>query len=578
MKGASQDGIGIAERPALVCARDRLDGSLVAFREDIQAAAQQFTELAADLEQVLEATAGIVTCVEEECVPAIGPVAECLGTAARKFLADRMGSVSSVGESFARETAMLERLGGLTAKQHAIAREARTLSVLAAVEVARLGSAGQGFECMAQELAEFSTTIQTGSEGVRQQIEQRRQAMAQRQKQLQTTLGRMRQRFDSIEAELGEAISGVDRAVTELIRIPSDFRSCLSEIGERVSRVVAAVQTEDMTRQQTEHVREALQGLIEEQSDGAGPTPEENARRAALLDIQQLQMETARAGTADWIAQIDECIHGISSIGQSEVAAMGARILEQGEGLQKQLERIEELKRESASDDADLMECIAGLRGLMEIAQVHLGRLQNARDRMRLLNFNSMVEARRLGTQAVAVLEIARSISRISAEWSELTDRSSEAIEAMLSASAQSEEEHRAATRASLDALEAVQRDGKEGMAALNGAAAIAGNGAARAESAVARLQQRIDGLGRIAGRLRDEATTVDAARREVMDAGEKAGRAGAGAEFDRQRLEAECAAHYTCELERRVLRAALYGEPLGDIHAAVAGNDVELF
>lgn len=578
MNVAATGETGVQAGHALKRAHDHLDGALGAFHGDIHEVAQQFTELAADTERVLEAAAGIVACVEEECAPSIGPVAQRLGTAGRQFLEDRMSTVSTVAESFKRETSMLEGLGNLTARQHEIAREARTLSVLAAVEVARLGDAGRGFECMVRELDEFSTTIRSGSEGVQQQIEQRRQAMAQRQQRLRVSLGRMRQRFDANEAELSEAIAGVNQAVAELVRIPSDYRSSLSEIGDRVGRVVAAVQTEDMTRQQTEHVRDALGSLAEGLVGGVEPTPEEDARMAALLDIQQLQMEMARKATEEWIAQVDECIHGISSIGQGEVAALETRILDQGEGLRKQLERIEDLKCESASDDADLLECIAGLRSLMEIAQGHLGRLQEARGRMRLLNFNSMIEARRLGKRAAAVLEIARSISRISTEWNELTDRSGEAIDAMLNASSESEAEHRAAAEASREVLETVQRDGNAGLETLRAAAALARSGAAQAESAVARMQKRIEGLSRIAGRLRATTAIVEEARLEVVDVQQQLGSVGAGVEFDRRSLEEECAASYTCEQERHVLRSVLYGEPLTDVHALVVGNDVELF
>jgi myosin heavy subunit len=333
-----------------------------------------------------------------------------------------------------------------------------------------------------------------------------------------------------------------------------------------------------MTRQQIEHVRDLLRSLTEGLGGCAEQAPEEDARLVALLDIQQLQMETARQGTEEWIAQIDECIRGISIIGQSEVAALETRILDQGEGLRKQLDRIEELKQESVTDDADLLECIAGLRGVMEIAQGHLVRLKDARERMRLLNFNSMIEARRLGKQAAAVLEIARSISRISTEWSELTDRSGEAIEQMMNASSQSETEHRMATGASREALESVQRDGNAGVETLQAAAALASSGAAQAESAMARMQQRIEGLSRIAGRLRGATASVEEARRAVVAVREQVGRGGAGVEFDRQRLEEECASSYTCEMERQVLRSVLYGEALMDVHALAAGNDVELF
>ena len=79
----------------------------------------------------------------------------------------------------------------------------------------------------------------------------------------------------------------------------------------------------------------------------------------------------------------------------------------------------------------------------MQTTNAHLERSRQTRDRMQLLNFNSMIEARHLGSQAAAVLEVTRNIGRISTAWSELTRQSGDALEEMLSSSARAEERHK---------------------------------------------------------------------------------------------------------------------------------------
>ena len=65
-------------------------------------------------------------------------------------------------------------------------------------------------------------------------------------------------------------------------------------------------------------------------------------------------------------------------------------------------------------------------------------------------------------------------------------------------------------------------------------------------------------------------------AQRDKMQ--EAAGEAE-GEECDRAALESAYSGRYTTEIERSIMRAALYGESVpAATAAAIAGNDVELF
>lgn len=577
MSGLAVETIAPEIHPALMHARGLLERALGSLREEIHAAATRFTRLAAEVNGVLELTAGIVGCVEGDCAESVAPTVERLGAAARQFLEERIGSVSQVAGVFANEAAMLERLDVLTTSQRAIAREARSLSVLAAVEVARLGDLGLGFEYMARELDQFSSAVMAGTDGVRKQIERRRAGEEERCRDLKASLERMRRRFDAIEADLGEAIGVVDKTVSELTRIPAQFRDCLQGTGDRIGRVVAAVQTEDFTRQQTEHVRDAL-GQMARNGSSAEAAPEQRKRQAAILKVQEMQLESVRAQTAEWITQMEECIQDISRIGLSDVAAIGSRILEQEKGLSGQMQRIEELERQSDADDEELTACLAGLHNLLAMARDHLNRSLEARDRMQLLNFNSMIEARRLGDRATVVLEIARNISRVSSGWGELTERSGEAMESMLDTAGRAEESHRESSRTRKENLEAAWRESRASLAALNHAADVAGRNGTEVDAAVARLQREIAGLGQIAGRLRGAVDLLNDGLREIESTGQSLRPVEELSEAEKQDVESECAAEYTCELERQILRAALYGEAAPVASSMAAGNEVELF
>ena len=368
-------------------------------------------------------------------------------------------------------------------------------------------------------------------------------------------------------------------ALLDFARIPADFQQCVTLIAANISRVVEAVQMQDITRQQTEHVRDMLMSISSDLGNCEAPNGHRQTRHPAILRVQAFQIESARTSTAEWVSQINQCLESILQAGSSDVAAIGAKILEQERGLSSQLSRIERLEQDCAADDAEIEACLVGIGELMRTTKAHLERSRNARDRMQLLNFNSMIEARHLGSQATAVLEITRNIGRISTGWSELTARSGDALASMLSSSARAEEVHRTKTRASLQNLGNARRKSHGGVAALAKAAAIAGNNGARVGAAVTALHDDSIVLERIAGRLAHAIVLMEEARNQIESSGAACPPGPVALTWDdRQQIENECAAMYTSELERRVLRAALDGEAIPAVAATVTGNDVELF
>jgi len=565
--------------PGILRAQESIDQALILSSEEICASARQFEGLAAQVGVVLDLTAGIVSCVESDCGGSIVPMAQRLSVAARQFIAERIQSVSTIADIFTNESGMLERLAGLTREQQSMARESRALGIVASIEVARLGKAGEGFAYMAHELEDFARMILSGAEKVRRQTDERKAGVAQRKQALGRSIERMRKDFKGIETEVDDAIGKMDRAVTGMARIPSEFRECVSAIGERIARVVAAVQMQDISRQQIEHVRAALSNLSEPDF-GEEREPSTQARRAAILRIQKMQMECARTSTVDWIAQIDQCLEGIMSVSSSQVLAIGAKIQEQENSLAAQLERFEFLERDSEGDAQAIEHCLEELNTLSQLVKEYLDRSRSARDRMQLLNFNSMIEARNLGAKAAAVLEIARNISRISSAWGALTDRSGKAMTELLAASSLAEQANRAGAEATLETLDQARQESHAGLKLMQSAAATAAEQGIRVEAAVSRLRQEIRNADRIAGRLRESLKLMEQAIEEIGHAAEEL-RNGAKADdasLDAKQLEADCSAEYTCELERNVLRAVLYGEPMPTMQPAAIGNDVELF
>lgn len=561
-------------------ARDLLEQAAASCHQQVARAAARFEVLAAAADKVQELTSEIVQCVETDSAEAVVSAAEKLAAAARAFLLRRVDWFAVVAGVFRDESSMLGTLGALGRDQYAIAREGRALGMLAAIEVARLGEAGTGLEYMTRELDDFAAMVISGAQTVRSQTEERCAGLDDRRRAFEDSANRLRCHLDQMDAELNELIAEMNCAAAEQARIPTEFRASVAAIAEKISHVVSAVQVEDITRQQADHVCEALAAMLDEGRWSAS-SPMDRARRVATLQVQAAQMLNVACTTERWNNDIADCLQSILRVSSTDLGTIGAGILEQDRNLAAQLDRIAILERESEADHAGIEQFLQGLQGLSQMVSAHLNHARAARERMQLLNFNSMIEARRMGSRAAAVLEIARNICRISSNWGILTDRSEAAMNKIIEASRRAELADGDVTASAGDNLARAQQESREGMTALRRTSAAVAEIGARVADAVGDLRREVDVAEPIAQGVRESVQWIEEAVALLNRARQAAAEGGIVqmAEADLRQLEAECAAAYTCEVERSVLRGALYGEqePSPE-HSADIGNDVELF
>jgi chromosome segregation ATPase len=270
----------------------------------------------------------------------------------------------------------------------------------------------------------------------------------------------------------------------------------------------------------------------------------------------------------------------ILSISSSEVVGIGPVVVEQERELSRQLGGFERLEQGCMADNAEVQSALAGLSKLMELVGDHLERSRLVRDRLQLLTFNSIIEASHLGAKADAILEISENIKRISSSWSEMTNRSAQAMDEILGLVEKSKSEMNAFSQGGNDELRAAQSETMNGLEQLRAAAHFASDQAAAIEDSTQKLQAKIEQIGATADRMDACFNNLGAVLGQVEAAGLQweTDHPGAAARCDHQEVEEMFSAFYTTEIERDVLRAALCGTAVPVAEHNLAGNDVELF
>lgn len=537
--------------------------------------AGDFEAMAQATHGMVEGAAAIVACTRGERLQGVQDGVHRLGEATRHFLRQRLESTARVVETVAAEADLLARLARQTQAQKAIVRETAMLRVLTNIEVARLGEVGIGFEYLAHELEDFATAVAESIGALTAHTEERRAEIETTRRELTAELPRVREEYAQLEAILARAQAEVDTTLGELQATPARFQGCAEEIAQQIAGVVAAIQANDITRQQMEHVRSALHAIAAEMESSGG-----SAELAEGLTIQSYQVRSIQATAEGWTGQIRRCLDAIGQLAAAEILNLGRGALGRERELEAELARIEQVEERCAADNAKVQASFTGITGLMQLVSEHLERSRAVRERLQLLMFNSIVEASHLGAQADGILEISNTIKRLSGEWSQLTQESERAMQEIRILVERNESTMETFSGGAQEELRTAREQTQGGLAILREAAGCAERRGQQIQeeagmlqgrvsevrAAGERLQRCLDGLRNVPGGIERMRTAA------VPEQGREP------AQVDAAAMEQRFGSAYTTEMERAVLRAALERGPLPTSPAALAGNGVELF
>jgi hypothetical protein len=276
------------------------------------------------------------------------------------------------------------------------------LAVLARIETARLGQSGAGLVHLVEEMRGCGDDI------------------ASRTGRILATAASLGRR---VEAEINR-ISDLDarelRALPPLMEaVALDFRtlrcrkeqgeaaagrlgSQFAEVSEAIGGVVQSIQFHDITRQQIEHVIQALQQVHDSAARASRGAP--TGGEAAILALQVAQLDNARRTFLDSIDRIDGELESIAKR-VSEMASESERLAGQSEGQSEtffagmagRFADILKAARECESCDSGARTALDDLRQALAALDAALADIQAIEVHLKRVALNAAIQAVHLG-------------------------------------------------------------------------------------------------------------------------------------------------------------------------------------
>lgn len=317
----------------------------------------------------------------------------------------------------------------------------RSLCTLTQIETARLGGAGADLGHLAAEVRPLSESIQASGEAVVAssiRLDQAVQRATQKGSELRATqLKEMPQLIASVLASL-ESFEERRRLAVEVSgRQAAEYAA----VCEAIDDLVGSIQFHDITRQQVEHVLEALRQFRSTlRGAGTGYSPLETH---TVLTLQSSQLAEAARLFAQSIGRMDR---DLESIGRRlESAAQAVREMagvstEGGDSfflkmeaqfgeIAKMLSRCVTAQAEIEAAASSLAETIGGMRA--SVAEIRGTEIQIQR-----ISTNATIRATHIGASGIALNKIAEVMQHLALESNASTDEAAGALEAMSEASA----------------------------------------------------------------------------------------------------------------------------------------------
>lgn len=305
----------------------------------------------------------------------------------------------------------------------------RMLSISTKIESARLGELGSGFITLAMDVEKLSHTVSEKSIGIMQQ----RQALSQL---ITENLAMVRSTEASQHADASAILSGIRTGLEMLSQLNEACSTAGSQaavIAEEVSAdtatVVSSMQFHDITRQQIEHVSEALEKL---QHKTAGPQDTADQPNCVSLiaevgDVCELQHAQLRHATGQLTKATQTILDSLQNIGskQSQISQQLQQALLGSSGaaetslldtMQQDMQRVTSILQRCADADQTLLQAMSEVTGTIGQIAGFVSDIEAVGSEIDLIALNAQIKAAHTGPQGAALGVLAEAIKRLSLE------------------------------------------------------------------------------------------------------------------------------------------------------------------
>ena len=311
----------------------------------------------------------------------------------------------------------------------------RMLGISTKIESSRLGEMGTGFLTLAMDVEKLSHLVSEKSSS----ILGHRQLLAG---MITDNLRLVRTSEAAQDREVGGVLASSSRSLEELVSVNSrcnSFGSLVSaisaEVSANISEVVSSMQMHDMTRQQVEHIVEALERLSAKlRTPGGEELPHEERRKLIIEagDVCELQSAQLRHATSELCGAVCSIVENLRDVAGKQVRMASETLATTGvadsgggsfmDAISRGMGTVTSVLAMCAQSDRNMAATLAKVADTMQEVTGFVTDIEDIGSEIDLIALNSQIKAAHTGREGAALGVLAEAIKRLSVDAINQTD------------------------------------------------------------------------------------------------------------------------------------------------------------
>ena len=357
----------------------------------------------------------------------------------------------------------------------------RMLSISTKIESARLGELGAGFTTLAMDVEKLSQVVSEKSSGIMTQRQSLTHLINENLVMVQATEQHQHADAHAILHAVGKNLETLEQ-LNETCSATGNQVQCISEeVSADIATVVSSMQFHDITRQQIEHVIEALEKLQQHTCTAAteqnGACPALVAETGDICELQAAQMRHA----ADQLAQATKAIlESLQDIGakqaqisnELQLALTGSSNSADKSLLQtmeQEMRHVTSILQSCDKADQELAGAMQKVTGTMSQIGGFVSDIEAVGSEIDLIALNAQIKAAHTGPQGAALGVLAEAIKRLSLDAVTQTEAVSGTLVAINAITASMTDQAFLTDEAELHQISNLEQEARQIISALSG-------------------------------------------------------------------------------------------------------------
>jgi len=303
----------------------------------------------------------------------------------------------------------------------------RMLSTSTKIESSRIGEMGNGFLTLAMDVEKLSYQVNDRSGNILKQRQLLAGMIAENLKIVRSTESAQGEEMSAILKSTANNLEELVSVNERFTRFGAQVFSISNEVSGNLSEVVASMQSHDITRQQLEHIVEALARLAADLQAMGDAEPDEQRRRSLVIetgDVCELQSAQLRHASSEFYAAACSIVDNLRDVARK--LAMMAEETRAVTGMSGSAGHsfVEGMSQGMTTVTAVLIKCAEADQGMsttMKKVAATIGEIagfvtdiEDIGSEIDLIALNSQIKAAHTGREGAALGVLAEAIKRLS--------------------------------------------------------------------------------------------------------------------------------------------------------------------